>query len=49
MSGLSSGKYHWAQQGLVDPTVYLASSRVYLFSGTLDSTVRQRGMDEALE
>lgn len=39
----------WAQQKLIDPTVHLAASRVYLFSGTLDSTVKQRGMNEALE
>ncbi len=36
-----------AQQGLVDDPANLATSRVYLFSGTLDQTVRQPGMDAA--
>ncbi|MGZ5271876.1 MAG: extracellular catalytic domain type 2 short-chain-length polyhydroxyalkanoate depolymerase [Ramlibacter sp.] len=34
-------------QGLVDPTANLAGAEVYLFSGTLDQTVRQPGMDAA--
>lgn len=34
-----------AKQGLVDPTSYLADQRVYLFSGTQDSTVRPPVMD----
>jgi len=38
----------WASQGLIDPTSNLADSRVYLYSGTLDSTVRPVVMDEAL-
>jgi poly(3-hydroxybutyrate) depolymerase len=37
----------YAAQGLVDDTANLAASRVYLFSGTLDQTVRQPGMDAA--
>lgn len=35
----------WASQGLIDNTANLASSKIYLFSGTLDQTVRQPGMD----
>lgn len=35
----------WASRGWVDDTAHLAQSRVYLFSGTLDQTVRQPGMD----
>lgn len=31
----------WAGNGYIDPTSNLASSKVYLISGTLDSTVRQ--------
>ena len=38
----------WSQQSLIDDTRQLARSRVYLYSGTRDSTVKQRGMDEAL-
>jgi predicted esterase len=37
----------WAAQGSIDDTANLASSKVYLFSGTLDQTVRQPGMDAA--
>jgi hypothetical protein len=37
----------WAAAGLIDSTANLASSKVYLFSGTLDQTVRQPGMDAA--
>lgn len=36
-----------AAQGVIDPPANLAASRVYLFSGTLDQTVRQPGMDAA--
>jgi poly(3-hydroxybutyrate) depolymerase len=36
-----------AAQGLIDDTTHLATSQVYLFSGTLDQTVRQPGMDAA--
>lgn len=35
----------WAARGLIDSTTNLAASKVYLFSGTLDQTVRQGGMD----
>lgn len=37
----------WASQGLIDPTSNLAGSRVYLYSGTIDSTVKQLVMNEA--
>jgi poly(3-hydroxybutyrate) depolymerase len=37
----------WASQGLIDPTSNLANSRVYLYSGTIDSTVKQLVMNEA--
>lgn len=35
----------WASQGLIDPVVNLQGSRVYLFSGTLDSSVKPGVMD----
>lgn len=35
----------WASRGWVDDPANLARSQVYLFSGTLDQTVRQPGMD----
>ena len=37
----------WASQGLIDPTSNLANSKVYLYSGTIDSTVKQLVMNEA--
>lgn len=37
----------WASRGWIDDTAHLAASKVYLFSGTLDQTVRQPGMDAA--
>ncbi|CAN7414300.1 fibronectin type III domain-containing protein [Pseudoduganella sp. LjRoot289] len=37
----------WASQGLIDPTGNLANSKVYLYSGTIDSTVKQLVMNEA--
>ncbi|MDB5937395.1 MAG: PHA-depolymerase-like protein [Massilia sp.] len=36
----------WSNNGYIDPTSNLAASRVYLFSGTLDSTVRQPVMND---
>lgn len=36
----------WSSNGYIDPVSNLASSRVYLFSGTLDSTVRQAVMND---
>ncbi len=36
----------WSSNGYIDPTSNLAASKVYLLSGTLDSTVRQPVMDD---
>jgi poly(3-hydroxybutyrate) depolymerase len=36
----------WAGQGLIDPLANLQNSRVYLFSGTLDSAVKTGVMDK---
>ena len=36
----------WSGNGYIDPTSNLATSKVYLFSGTIDSTVRQPVMDD---
>lgn len=38
----------WAASGLLDPVANLQSSKVYLFSGTLDSAVRQPVMNDLL-
>jgi len=46
-SSLISTTNSWASQGLIDPTGNLANSRVYLYSGSIDSTVRQLVMNEA--
>lgn len=35
----------WASQGLIDPVANLQASKVYLFSGTLDSVVKPGVMD----
>ena len=35
----------WASQGLIDPVANLQNSKVYLFSGTLDSVVKQGSVD----
>jgi predicted esterase len=45
VAGLVSTTRNWASQGLIDNTANLANSKVYLFSGTLDQTVRQGVMD----
>ena len=37
----------WANQGLIDDTANLYNSKLYLFSGLLDATVHQPGMDAA--
>ncbi|MGH8809644.1 MAG: extracellular catalytic domain type 2 short-chain-length polyhydroxyalkanoate depolymerase [Noviherbaspirillum sp.] len=37
----------WASQGSIDPTSNLTNSKVYLFSGSLDSTVKPLVMNEA--
>ena len=44
-SRLVSTTNTWAGQGTIDPVSNLASSKVYLFSGTLDSTVKPGVMD----
>jgi poly(3-hydroxybutyrate) depolymerase len=36
----------WSGNGYIDPTSNLAPSKVYLFSGTLDSTVKQPVMND---
>jgi poly(3-hydroxybutyrate) depolymerase/chitodextrinase len=46
-STLISTTNSWASQGLIDPTSNLTNSRVYLYSGTIDSTVKQLVMNEA--
>lgn len=38
---------NWAAQGALDATANLAASRVYLYSGSIDSTVKQAVMNEA--
>ena len=35
----------WASQGLIDPVANMQASKVYLFSGTLDSVVKTGSMD----
>ncbi|WP_342721686.1 PHB depolymerase family esterase [Acidovorax sp. FHTAMBA] len=35
----------WASQGLIDPVANLQNSRVYLFSGTLDTVVKPGAVD----
>lgn len=44
-STLVSTTNNWAQQGLIDPVANLQSSRVYMFSGTLDDVVKPGVMD----
>jgi len=44
-STLVSTTNSWASQGLIDPVVNLQSSKVYLFSGSIDSTVKTGVMD----
>ncbi|UBB15368.1 extracellular catalytic domain type 2 short-chain-length polyhydroxyalkanoate depolymerase [Comamonas odontotermitis] len=44
-SSLVSTTNTWAGQGAIDPVANLQNSKVYLFSGTLDSTVKQGVMD----
>jgi poly(3-hydroxybutyrate) depolymerase len=36
----------WSGNGYIDPTSNLSASRVYLFSGTIDSTVKQPVMND---
>lgn len=44
-STLVSTTNTWASQGVIDPVANLQNSRVYLFSGTLDSVVKTGVMD----
>ena len=44
-SSLVSTTNSWASQGIIDPVVNLQSSKVYLFSGSIDSTVKPGVMD----
>lgn len=46
-SSLISTTDSWASQGVIDATSNLAASRVYLYSGSIDSTVKQLVMNEA--
>jgi len=44
-SSLVSTTNNWASQGSIDPVVNLQGSKVYLFSGSIDSTVKPGVMD----
>lgn len=44
-SSLVTTTNNWASQGSIDPVANLQSSKVYLYSGTIDSTVKQGVMD----
>src|SRR5687768_2523868 len=44
-STLVSTTNNWASQGLIDPVANLQSSKVYMFSGTLDDVVKPGVMD----
>jgi poly(3-hydroxybutyrate) depolymerase len=44
-TSLVSTTNSWASQGLIDPVANLQRSRVYLFSGAIDSTVKPGVMD----
>lgn len=48
VSSLISTTNTWASQGVIDPVVNLQNSRVYLFSGSIDSTVKP-GVVDALK
>ena len=45
VSTLVSTTNSWASQGLIDPVSNLQASRVYMFSGTIDSVVKPGVMD----
>ena len=45
VSSLVTNTNNWASQGLIDPVANLQSSKLYLFSGTLDSAVKPGVMD----
>ena len=44
-SSLVTTTNNWASQGSIDPVVNLQASKVYLFSGSIDSTVKTGVMD----
>ncbi len=44
-SSLVTTTNNWASQGIIDPVINLQSSKVYLFSGSIDSTVTPGVMD----
>ena len=44
-STLVSTTNNWASAGTIDPVAHLQNSKVYLFSGTVDSTVKPGVMD----
>ena len=46
VASLVSTTNNWAGQGLIDATSNLASSKVYLFSGSIDSVVKPAVMDD---
>lgn len=46
VSSLVSTTRSWASSGLIDPVSNLSGSKVYLFSGTLDSVVKQAVMND---
>ena len=45
VSSLVTNTNNWGSQGLIDPVANLQSSKLYLFSGTLDSAVKPGVMD----
>ena len=45
VSSLVTNTNNWASQGWIDPVANLQSSRLYLFSGSLDSAVKTGVMD----
>ena len=46
VSSLVSTTNSWASSGLIDPVSNLSTSKVYLYSGTSDNTVKQAVMDD---
>jgi len=46
VSGLASTTNSWATSGLIDPVANLATSKVYLYSGTSDNTVKPAVMND---
>ena len=45
VNSLVTNTNNWGSQGLIDPVANLQSSKLYLFSGTLDSAVKPGVMD----